>query len=187
MPTPIFTIANQLTLLRMALAPVLVLLIVSREMTWAFAVFVIAGLTDVLDGLFARRVGQRTKLGAMLDPVADKLLLGSCYIALTWSADLFQSIPVWLTVVILSRDAIIVASVAIINLSLGHRIFYPSLLGKTSTAAQIVTAGLVLLVNSLNHTHSAIAYVFLFTAGVTVASALHYVYMASVRGPEAAS
>src|SRR5882762_10056293 len=102
MSGPIFTVANQLTLLRMALTPVLVVLIASRQLTWALVVFVTAGITDLLDGVIARRGHQLTKLGAMLDPVADKLLLGSCYVALTWSGGLFVRIPVWLTIVTLS-------------------------------------------------------------------------------------
>jgi cardiolipin synthase len=187
MSQPIFTIANQLTLLRMALAPVLVVLVLSHEPVWALVVFVTAGLTDVFDGLIARRGDQRTKLGAMLDPVADKLLIGSSYVVLTWATGLLVRIPVWLTVVTLSRDAIIVVSVAIVNLSLGHRVFYPSLLGKVSTAAQIVTAGVVLLLNCLTESPASVAYLFDATAAVTVASAVHYVYSASARGPEAAA
>jgi cardiolipin synthase len=182
MSGPIFTVANQLTLLRMALTPVLVVLIASRQLTWALVVFVTAGVTDLLDGVIARRGHQLTKLGAMLDPVADKLLLGSCYVALTWTGGLFLRIPVWLTIVTLSRDAMIVISVAIVNLALGPRVFAPSLLGKFSTASQILTAGIVLLFNCLNEAPRAIHYVFVATATLSIASALHYVYMGSVHG-----
>jgi cardiolipin synthase len=185
MSQPIFTIANQLTLLRMALTPILVVLVVSHEPTWALVVFVVAGVTDLLDGFIARRGHQQTKLGAMLDPVADKLLLGSSYVALTWTNGLETRIPVWLTIIILGRDAIIVVSVAVVNLSLGHRVFYPSLLGKLSTASQIVSAGVVLVVNCVGETHRFVHHLFTLTAGITVASALHYVYMASVRSEPA--
>jgi cardiolipin synthase len=188
MSTPVFTVANQLTLLRMALAPVLVMLVLNSQMIWALVVFVTAGITDMLDGLIARRGHQRTKLGAMLDPVADKLLLGSCYVVLTWTDDLFLRIPAWLTIIILSRDAIIVVSVAIINLTLGPRVFPPSFLGKASTAAQIATAGVALLLNCLQEAPHAVTYLFGATAALTVTSAVHYVYLASVHGsPEAAS
>jgi cardiolipin synthase len=179
MSAPIFTVANQLTLLRMALAPVLVVLVLTGEMVWALVVFVTAGVTDLLDGLIARMGQQRTKLGAMLDPVADKILLGSCYVALTWASGLSLKIPAWLTVVILSRDAIIVVSVAAVNLTLGQRVFAPSLLGKASTASQIVTAGVVLLFNCLRDAPGALRYLFVATAFLTVTSALHYVYLAS--------
>ena len=142
------TVANQLTLLRMGLVPVLVVLVLNGEHGWALAVFVAAGLTDLLDGFFARR-GQSTKLGAMLDPVADKLLLGASYLVLTWGGGLVCPLPVWLTVLVLSRDAIIVVSVVVVNLALERRVFYPSLLGKLSTAAQIVTAGVAAPANAL--------------------------------------
>jgi cardiolipin synthase len=186
MSAPIFTVANQLTLLRMALTPVLVVLIVSGEPTWALVVFVVAGVTDLLDGLFARYGGQKTKLGAMLDPVADKLLMGSCYVALTWTAGLYLRIPVWLTVLTLSRDAMIVVSVAVVNLTLGHRIFYPSMLGKLSTVAQVGTAGTVLLLNCLNETPAFVAWLFRLTALLAIGSAVHYAYLGSARGTEAA-
>ena len=133
MSTPVLTVANQLTMSRMGLAPLLVVLVLWGEMLWALAMFVVAGVTDLLDGLIARLSGQQTTLGAMLDPVADKILLTSCFVALTWTPGLRASLPAWLTVVTLSRDAIIMVSVAIINLTLGRRVFYPSLLGKLST------------------------------------------------------
>jgi cardiolipin synthase len=179
MAAPLLTPANQLTLLRMGLAPLLVVLVLVGEMPWALVVFLVAGLTDLLDGLVARRSGQSTTLGAMLDPVADKILLTSCFIALTWGPALLVPLPVWLTVVTLSRDAIIIVSVAIINLAYGRRVFYPSLLGKLTTASQIVTVGVVLLLNAAGWAFPPVRYLFLATVALTVASALHYVYLAS--------
>jgi cardiolipin synthase len=181
MSTPVFTVANQLTILRMGLAPLFVVLVLAREMRWALAVFVVAGLTDLLDGLIARWGSQQTTLGAMLDPVADKILLSASFVALTWGPGLPVHIPAWLTVVTLSRDAIIVISVAIINLTLGRRMFYPSLLGKACTGAQLLTVALVLLLNALPASLPAMRYVFIVTLCLTVSSALHYVYLASVR------
>jgi len=179
MAAPILTPANQITLLRMGLAPLLVVLVLSREMAWALVVFVVAGLTDLLDGLVARRTGQRTALGAMLDPVADKVLLTACFIALTWGPDLLVPLPVWLTVVTLSRDAIILTSVAVVNLAYGRRVFYPSVLGKVTTASQLVTVGAVVLLNAIGWTFAPMRLLFVFTVAVTVISALHYVYLAS--------
>jgi cardiolipin synthase len=181
MPEPVFTVANQLTLLRMGLAPLLVVLVISREHGWALATFMLAGLSDALDGLIARRIGQQTTLGAMLDPIADKVLMGAAYIALTWSNSVACPIPVWLTVTLLSRDAIIVVSVAVINLTVGRRVFPPSLLGKAATAAQILTAGLVLLANALGECPPSLAWVFRIALALIVTSALHYTYVASVR------
>ena len=184
MTAPIFTVANQLTLLRMALTPVLVVLIVSGMLLWALVVFVVAGITDLLDGVIARRGDQRTKLGAMLDPVADKLLLTSCYVALTWSSEVAVRIPAWLTIITLSRDAMIVVSVAVVNFTLGQRVFYPSLLGKLSTVSQIVTAGIVLLLNCMDDAPGGVRYLFILTAVLTIASAFHYAYLGSARGAE---
>ena len=121
------TLANQLTILRMGLAPLLIVLVLSRELKWALAVFVVAGLTDLLDGIAARHGGHQTTLGAMLDPVADKVLLTACFIALTWGHDLPVSLPLWLTVTTLSRDAIIIISVAVVNLTSGSGDFMPLL------------------------------------------------------------
>jgi len=181
MSTPVLTVANQLTILRMTLAPFLVVLVLSREFTWALVVFVVAGVTDVLDGLIARLGHQRTTLGAMLDPVADKILLSSSFVALTWGPDLHLRIPMWLTVIGLSRDAIILVSVAIINLTLGRRVFFPSVLGKLSTLCQLLTVGVVLLLNALSDDFPPVKYLFQASLALTVASALHYVYLASVR------
>lgn len=183
MSTPILTVANQLTILRMALTPPLVVLIVYREFTWALVVFVVSGMTDLLDGLAARLGHQKTTLGAMLDPMADKILLASSFVALTWGAGLQFRIPMWLTVIALSRDAIILVSVAVINLTLGRRLFYPTLLGKASTVAQILTAGVVLLLNALSTDFRPVQYLFHLTLLLTVASAFHYVYLASAGRP----
>ena len=163
----------------MGLAPLLVVLVLQREMQWALGVFVLAGLTDLLDGLAARWSEQRTTLGAMLDPIADKILLTSCFIALTWGPDLMVPLPVWLTVVTLSRDAIIIISVAAVNLAHGRRMFYPSVLGKLTTVSQLVTVGIVLLLDAFRWTLAPVRWIFVITLVLTVTSALHYVYLAS--------
>ena len=114
------TLANQLTILRMLLIPAFVLLVVYGHLGAALGVFVVAGLTDALDGLIARTAGQRTSLGAWLDPMADKLLLVTTFIVLTMpSLPLQHHVPLWLTVLIISRDIVIVSVVAIVNRSQG--------------------------------------------------------------------
>ena len=101
----------------------------------------VAGVTDALDGLIARRTGQKTTLGAWLDPMADKLLLTSAFIVLTVpGTTLVNRMPLWLTVIILSRDIAIVMTVAVVNLAIGPRTFKPSPLGKAATALYITTA-----------------------------------------------
>ena len=179
MSAPLFTLANQLTILRMALAPLLVVLVLQGAMGWALAVFVVAGFTDLFDGLIARRSHQQTTLGAMLDPVADKALLTSTFVVLTWAGGLRVNIPAWLTVTTLSRDAIIVLSVAIVNLTMGHRVFYPSLLGKLSTGSQLLTVGLVLLVNAFSLDLPGLWVLYATTLALTVGSGVHYLYLGS--------
>src|ERR1043165_5047328 len=135
------TAANQLTLLRMLLIPAFVILVVYGHLGWALLVFMFAGLTDALDGVAARRAGQKTSLGAWLDPMADKLLLVTTFVVLTLPGlNLANRVPLWLTVLVISRDVVIVLTVAIINLAVGPRTFRPSIFGKIATATYIVTA-----------------------------------------------
>lgn len=144
----ILTIANQLTLLRILAIPAFVLLLTYGYLGWALTIFVSAGLTDALDGLIARRANQRTSLGAWLDPMADKLLLVTTFVALTIPAlDVTNHIPLWLTILLISRDIVIVAVVAIVNLAVGPRTFRPSLLGKAATATYIVVSVVFLYFN----------------------------------------
>ena len=181
MSMPLLTVANQLTLLRMALAPFLVLALTWGRFGWAVATFLVAGLTDLLDGLIARYGHQKTPLGATLDPVADKILLGATFVALTWNSAVQVRIPVWVTVVTLSRDMVIVVAVVIVNLVVERRIFFPSVLGKVTTVLQLVTAASVLLLNWAHTNSAALPYLFLATVLVTVASGAHYIYLASTH------
>lgn len=179
MTEPLLTAANVLTLLRMAMAPVVVILVLQQRHWSALVVFVLAGLSDLFDGYLARHGSQSTTLGAMLDPVADKILLSCTFVALTWSSHLHVAIPEWLTVLTLSRDGFIVIGVLLINLTVGRRVFYPSLLGKASTVCQIVTVGLVLLINARRGPAEWLEPLFLATGAFAVASALHYVWAAA--------
>jgi cardiolipin synthase (CMP-forming) len=181
MSTPILTVANQLTILRMALAPTIVILIADRRFGWALIVFALASLSDLLDGLIARFGHQKTNLGAMLDPVADKILLGSTLVSLTWVSDLVVRIPVWVTILVLSRDLLIMVSVVVVNLTLERRIFPPSVLGKLSTFSQMITAWLVLFLNWLDSPSAVVNFAYLATVLFGVASGLHYTYLASAR------
>ena len=152
MTAQVFTIANQLTLLRMLLIPAFVILTLYGEFGWALAVFALAGLTDLLDGLAARAAGQKSELGAWLDPAADKLLLVTTFIVLTLpNIGLVNRIPLWLTVLVISRDVGIVLTVAIVNLAVGPRTFKPSPLGKAATAIFIVACVVVMLFNYLGY------------------------------------
>ena len=113
----VLTAPNQLTLFRLLLVPCLVILVLYGFNGIALIVFIVAGVTDALDGLMARRMGQRTTLGAWLDPMADKLLLVSTFIVLTMPLGLPNQLPLWFTVLVISRDVCIVLTVAIVNLA----------------------------------------------------------------------
>jgi len=173
------TPANQLTLLRMLLIPAFVILVVYGHLGWALVVFATAGVTDALDGLIARWSGQKTSLGAWLDPMADKLLLVTTFVVLTIPGlDLANRLPVWLTVCIISRDVVIVATVAIVNLAIGPRTFRPSIYGKIATATYIVTAVAAMLFNYLGY-HSIVVDVGIWASlAITLVSAFHYIWHA---------
>ena len=130
------------------LIPAFVLLVLYGHLGAALLTFLIAGITDALDGLIARLAGQGTSLGAWLDPMADKLLLVSTFIVLTLpTVPLTNHLPLWLTVTVISRDVAIIGVVAIVNLAVGPRTFKPSLLGKATTAAFILTSVVVMYFN----------------------------------------
>ena len=174
--TNALTAANQLTLLRMLLVEPFVLTILYDMYGWALTIFLLAAITDLLDGLIARRAGQQTTLGAWLDPVADKLLIFSMVIVLTLPSDAPHRLPLWLTVLMISRDVAIVATVAVINLAVGHRTFKPSPLGKLATAIFLSTGVAVLVANYLDRTMP-IVWAFIYTSlVVTLASAIDYVF-----------
>lgn len=183
MSEPIFTVANQLTMVRMALVPVFVVLALNREFAWALVVFLVAAATDALDGWVARHAHQSTRLGQMLDPVADKLLVGSCYAVLTWSSAVNCPLPQWLTVTLLFRDAMLVVAVVVVNLTMGPRSFPPSLLGKASTALNIVAGSAALLANASADCPGGLRWLYLATLVVLVASTAYYIHQASEKEP----
>ena len=174
------TAANQLTLLRMLLIPAFVILVIYGHLGWALVVFVTAGITDGLDGLIARLSGQKTSLGAWLDPMADKLLLVTTFIVLTLPGlNLANPLPAWLTICIISRDIVIVGTVAVVNLAIGPRTFRPSIYGKIATATYIVTAVAAMLFNYLGY-HSVIVDLAVFASlAITLVSGFHYIWHAA--------
>ncbi len=169
------TTANQLTLLRMLLIPAFVILLVYQQPGWALAVFVVAGVTDGLDGWFARR-GQQTSLGAFLDPMADKLLLVTAFIVLTIPGiGLINRIPLWLTILVISRDVVIVLTVAIVTIAVGRRQFRPSIYGKVATAVYILTCVVVMFFNFLGRRSALVTVCVYLSLVVTLVSGVHYI------------
>ena len=181
MSEPVLGFPNQLTILRMICAPVFVALTLDGKLKEAVAVFVFGAITDAFDGLIARFYKQRTALGAILDPLADKMLLGSAFVALSFADSVPVHIPKWLTVVVLSRDAIIVVSSLAIAFVMNRRGFEPSRLGKVSTAAQMVCVALAVAANLMTISPYLLNAVFIATGVLTVGSGLHYLYRASSK------
>jgi cardiolipin synthase len=169
------TAANQLTILRMLLVPAFVILLLYGYRGWALVVFFTAGLTDLLDGLIARATGQKTTLGAWLDPMADKLLLVTMFVMLTLpDIGSANRLPLWFTVLVISRDVAIVLTAAVINLAIGPRTFRPSLFGKAATATYILTGVVTLYFNYLERSSSVVTAFVYASLVITFVSAFHY-------------
>lgn len=169
------TAANQLTLLRMLLIPPFAILLLYEHRGWALVVFLTAGLTDLFDGLIARKTGQKTTLGAWLDPMADKLLLVTMFIMLTLPGiGSANRLPLWFTVLVLSRDIAIVLTVAVVNLAVGPRTFRPSIFGKIATATYILTGVITLYFNYLGRISPIITLFVYASLAITLVSAFHY-------------
>ena len=169
------TAANQLTILRVLLIPAFVILLLYGYRGWALITFFTAGATDMLDGLIARTTGQKTDLGAWLDPMADKLLLVTMFTVLTLpNIGSANRLPLWFTILVISRDVAIVATVAVINLAVGPRTFRPSVFGKAATATYIVTGVVTLYFNYLGRASGLVTILIYASLVITVISAAHY-------------
>ena len=171
----VLTAANQLTFLRLALVPVFALSMLYGHPGWALLTFIVAGLTDALDGLIARRTGQLSTLGAWLDPMADKLLLVTMFVMLTLpELGLMNRIPLWLTVLVVSRDVAIVLTVAVVNLAVARRTFTPSLLGKLATIVYVLTGVVTLYFNYLEVRSPLVTFFIYLSLALTLASSVQY-------------
>jgi len=177
--SPLRMAPNLLTLLRIFLAPILVMAVVDRRFALAFALFLVAACTDAMDGLLARWLRQRTMLGQYLDPLADKLLLSSLYLVLTRMDILDPRV----TVVVFGRDIGMLLTAVILYRTIHLRDFHPSLLGKANSLSQVVTIGVVLLDLIYQHPWVTVARAAMIDATIflTVASGFHYALVASKR------
>jgi len=168
----IWTVPNQITLLRLGFLPFFLILISYEHYRWALLVQVLAGLSDGIDGLLASSLNQRSSLGAYLDPIADKLLLSSSFVILAFK----QKLAWWLTILVLSRDVLLLIVAAVIILIAGYRPFPPSLLGKLTTASQIILVFAVVLAAAYPGLGLALLNHFLIyvVTALTVISGFHY-------------
>lgn len=174
----ILNLPNILSLLRIFLIPVFLVLMVNQKITEAFIVFLLAGLTDVLDGFAARLLHLKTKIGAFLDPAADKLLMTASFIILTLPAlNSPNVIPVWLTVSVIGRDLLIASAAFVLFKLKGQKTFLPSLLGKTCTVLQVLVPLLVLFLNVRQISSSLLTWLYYLTLVFTLLSAIHYSFI----------
>lgn len=165
-------IPNLISLLRIILVPIVVILLIQGLFFKAMVVFVIAALSDALDGFLARFMHQQTELGAYLDPIADKALLASSFVTLS----VLHIIPSWLTVIVISRDFVILLGIYILSLMSIQVEIRPSLVSKVTTFFQLVT---VLLALSFRCMTCGLNVIWPFvldwvTAFFTIISGLHY-------------
>jgi cardiolipin synthase (CMP-forming) len=175
----LLTYPNQLTLLRMSFLPFIVIKLVDGRYGVALVLFVLAGMSDGLDGLLARALKQQTVLGQYLDPIADKMLLSTVFLVLS----ILHKIPWKYTVVVFSRDISIMAASTVLFAIAGLRDFRPSVFGKANTFAQVAAVFFVLLLQIRPERWIDIARLtFLHATFIfTVISAIHYVYLVGKR------
>jgi cardiolipin synthase len=143
----IFTIPNFISVGRLGCIPFFVAAAVTGHHDIAFAFFVTAGVSDIFDGWIARRFNQKSWIGAVLDPAADKIMMFSAYIIYTLTAAITHRLPVWLTLTIFMRDLMITIVAYLLYTRIQIRRFPPSFAGKTSTVIQIVTLSAVIAAN----------------------------------------
>ena len=168
------TIPNLITLARILLTPLFIIFLIQKRYQLALWIFVLAGLSDLADGVIARRWRQKSPLGTFLDPLADKLLMGSSFITLSIS----HLIPSWLTVIVLSRDLVLVLGVTLFKLVNLPVVVQPSLAGKLCTTTQVTTVFLVLVSQCWPLSPAFLEALFWLTGGVTAMSGIHYIIQA---------
>jgi cardiolipin synthase len=173
LPKLTINIPNILTVLRILITPLFVIFLIRNQHGYALLVFVFAGVSDGLDGLIARWLNQRSDLGAVLDPIADKLLLTAAYITL----GILRDIPGWLAVLVISRDVLIVTGIAVLTFADIHFDIRPSLISKWTTVFQILMVGVSLLDLGFSGAQTLQLVLGWVTAAMTVLSGLHYTYL----------
>ena len=172
---------NRLTIFRILLIPgiVIALAYYRAEEDWlrylALGIFSLAAFTDAIDGFLARYKNRRTKLGAYLDPLADKLLLNTSFILLATTESLPRKLPLWLPVVVISRDVVLLLGSVLILMMTGELSVQPSFLGKTTTVFQMGTVILTLM----NFPLGFLRIIWILTLGLTIMSFFDYIFKGS--------
>jgi len=163
---------NMITIARIALVPVLILLLKDHDYAAGLIVFVIAGASDALDGYLAKRLNVQSRLGAILDPVADKLLLVSAYVMLA----MLEHIPFWLVLVVVFRDLLIVGGYMLYTSHAGPVKMRPSILSKLNTLMQITLVAVILAQQAAGLAWPLAEILVYVVLATTVASGAHYTW-----------
>ncbi len=174
----LLTAPNILSSLRILLVPVFLAMVFQKKAISALVVFLLAGSTDFFDGLTARIWHQKTKIGAFLDPTADKLLILSAFIVLSFPhLSIPNVIPLWLTVSVISRDIIVVSGVVFLYIAKNLKDINPTFLGKATIFCQLIVPFMVLFFNAMGTSPPFLNFLFQLTLVVTLLSGIHYVYV----------
>jgi cardiolipin synthase (CMP-forming) len=169
------TLPNLLTLSRVLLVPVFAGMLVSGRPKEAFLIFLLAGITDVLDGMAARLKNQKSRLGLWLDPAADKLLLTTAYVLMSFPRFVGPNVvPLRLSAVVVGRDVLIALAALVLYKWKGQKAFYPTLLGKVSTVIQVLTICVVVVCNALGEEFFLLPWIYDATLAATVLSGVQY-------------
>ena len=166
------TVPNLITTIRIILAPIFIIYLLDDRFLSALIVFVLCGVSDGLDGLVARLFNQKSNLGAYLDPMADKILLVSAFIALS----VLGPLPAWLTVTVIARDLLILLGVFVLFLNGREFTVRPSILSKITTCLQFILVMAVLAKDFLSFPSMFYPFFFYLTALSTIISGLHYMH-----------
>lgn len=181
----VIALPNILTLSRIIAVPFFAVAIRYRHITSACIIFFAAGLTDILDGYLARRFDQRTKLGALLDPIADKILITTAFVALILTKEPWVAkIPPWIIITAISRDITIILAGIITYRSLDSNRFKPSMLGKLATFVELASISLSLLANvieSCTWCQILASWIYYPMAGMVITSGIHYFFRKTGR------
>src|SRR5208283_1490929 len=168
----VFSIPNSITFVRIVIIPAFVTALVYNRIDYALFLFIVASISDMLDGLLARMTDQQTLLGAFLDPLADKFLLMTSFIMFS----VYGWIPQWITVTVISRDLIIMLGWLILYLLYDITKVEPSLTGKAAIAAQLVLIAYKLLSLTFHGVPEPEVWMFIVVAVLTTISGLQYIY-----------
>jgi len=167
----VVNLANSLTILRILMAPAISILLVYKFWRLALAIFLLAGITDALDGFIARSRAQRTELGMILDPLADKLLLFAAFMTLVY----LRQIPRWLFILVVSRDLILIGGFLVVYIATGKTTVSVSPMGKLTTGLQLATVLGTMLLHVTGGVGPYLPTLIILTAAVTIYSGLEYV------------